>query len=186
MEREWELQGSAWHHDGVVRNEGISLLQGWFGSKPLPAGVELRQPGPCCGLGRLLCLHPAELPLNGAWHRCSVGQRVTGGTARLSRSLALSPSSLSARIAEHRFHLQLLCLSAGVQRVLMLGKTLGVLITQGVQPLCQGYAGQCLQGVWGLWRSLSGVLGWNQGLLGAAAAPGSRGLIGIDYQRWEQ
>lgn len=76
------LQGSSWHRGGGggVRNEGISLLQGWFDSKPLPAvlaGVQLRQPGPCCGLGRLLCLHPAELPLTGAWHRCQC--RAEGG-----------------------------------------------------------------------------------------------------------
>lgn len=40
----------------------------------------------------------------------------------------------------------------------------------GVQPLCRGR--QSLQGVWGWWGSLSGVLGWNQGLLGAAAGAG--------------
>lgn len=63
------LQGSSWHCDGVGRSEGVSAA----GSRLLPAvpaGVQLRQPGPCCGLGKLLCLHPAELPLIGAWHWC--------------------------------------------------------------------------------------------------------------------
>lgn len=53
--------------------------------------------------------------------------------ARLSRSSSdsLTTDSFSAHIAKQRFHLQLLCLSAGVQRVLMLGKILGVLIARG-------------------------------------------------------
>lgn len=92
----------------------------------------------------------------------SVRQRVSGGTARLSRnsSLALSPLSPSARVAEQVPPAApvLICRcpkGAGAW------ENLGVLITLGVQPLCQAVS------VWGLWGSLSGVLGWNQGLLGA-------------------
>lgn len=108
----------------------------------------------------------------------SVRQRVSGGTARLSRnsSLALSPLSPSARVAEQvpPAASVLICRcpkGAGAW------ENLGVLITLGVQPLCQlcqGYARQCLCGDCGdpslvCWAGIRGSL-----------------VLGMDCQRWEQ
>lgn len=111
-------------------------------------------------------------PGTGGWWHCTLVTQFLFDS--------ITTGSLSAHVAEHRFHLQLLCLSAGVQRVLVLGKTLGVVIALGVQPLCQLCQGrQCLQGLWGLWGSLSAVLGCNQGLLGAPAAAGGSEQPGL-------
>lgn len=110
----------------------------------------------------------------------SVGQRVTGDVVRLSRnsSSTLSPLILFLHMLHNRGSTCSSCV--GVQRVLILGKTLGVLIAQGQLWGCNPCAGAgSVQGMWGLWRSLSGVLGWNRGLLGATAGA-------EDYQRWEQ
>lgn len=173
MEREWELQGSSWHRGGVVRNEGISLLR-VVCLQTDPAGVQLRQPGPCCGLGKLLCLRPAELPLSGAWHWCQ--RWAEGGCWHCTFVTEFcfdsgSTDSFPARIAGQRFHLQLLCLSAGVQRVLMLGRTLGVLIARGqlwgcspcgscarAGSVCR-VCGDCGDHSLGCWAGIRGSLG---------------------------
>lgn len=61
----------------------------------------------------------------------SVGQRVTGDVVRLSRnsSSTLSPLILFLHMLHNRGSTCSSCV--GVQRVLILGKTLGVLIAQG-------------------------------------------------------
>lgn len=148
------------------------MLQGWFGSKPLPAvpaGVQLRQPGPCCLLGRLLCLHPAELPVNGAWHWCQcqaegVWWHCTFVTQFLFGSVTTESFCTCCRAGPTCSSCAYLQVSKGCW---CLGKSGcfdhsgGAAPVPAVPGLCQAVS------VWGLWGSLSGVLGWNQGLLGA-------------------
>lgn len=107
--------------------------------------------------------------------------------ARLSRSSSdsVTADSFSAHIAKQRFHLQLLCLSAGVQRVPVLGKILGVLIARGQLWGCSPCASRARAG------SVCRVCG-DRGDPSQVPWAGIRGplvlwlVLGISYQRWEQ
>lgn len=99
----------------------------------------------------------------------SVRQRVSGDTARLSRNSSGSVTTESfctyCRAEVPPAAPVLICRCPKGADV---WKTLGVLITLGVQPLCQAVS---------VWGSLSGVLGWNQELLGAGHSLSELGAV---------